>query len=144
LVLLVLCGAVASVAIAATTAGADTTRDRLVTKLEGETEVPTLGDLDGIGSATVRLDLRNDQICWRINVRKILLPAILAHIHNAPAGVAGPVVVNFIPPDANGESRGCTPVDHNLIFAIAQNPENYYVNVHTTDFPAGALRGQLG
>ncbi|MGH7528860.1 MAG: CHRD domain-containing protein, partial [Gemmatimonadales bacterium] len=23
------------------------------------------------------------------------------------------------------------------------NPESYYVNVHTTDFPPGAVRGQL-
>jgi hypothetical protein len=30
-----------------------------------------------------------------------------------------------------------------LALEIIQDPENYYVNVHTSDFLAGALRGQL-
>ncbi|MBS1786273.1 MAG: CHRD domain-containing protein [Acidobacteria bacterium] len=27
---------------------------------------------------------------------------------------------------------------------IMKNPGNYYVNVHTAEFPNGAIRGQLG
>jgi hypothetical protein len=27
---------------------------------------------------------------------------------------------------------------------ILTNPAAYYVNVHTSDYPAGAVRGQLG
>jgi hypothetical protein len=34
--------------------------------------------------------------------------------------------------------------DQDLIKAITKNPENYYFNVHNAEFPAGALRAQLG
>jgi hypothetical protein len=65
-----------------------------------------------------------------------------AHIHVAPTGDAGPVVVGLAPP-TSGLSSGCTSVDPLLIKAIKQNPEDYYVNVHNAEYPAGALRGQL-
>jgi hypothetical protein len=65
--------------------------------------------------------------------------------------VAGDVVVTLTPPvevgddadDANGFSSGCTTVERELALDILKNPENYYVNVHTTDFVDGPIRGQL-
>jgi len=36
-----------------------------------------------------------------------------------------------------------SPVDRRLLMDIIQHPQDYYVNVHTADFPGGAIRGQL-
>ncbi|HUF59921.1 MAG TPA: CHRD domain-containing protein, partial [Actinomycetota bacterium] len=74
----------------------------------------------------------------------ITLPSIGAHIHLAPVTDPGPIVVPLTAPDSTGMSSGCTTVDRALAKAIAKDPSAYYVNVHTTDFPAGALRAQLG
>ncbi|MGI8575272.1 MAG: 5'-nucleotidase C-terminal domain-containing protein, partial [Egibacteraceae bacterium] len=118
--------------------------------LNGEQEVDTgtgellAGDLDGSGTAEVIADLDEEQICFELSVSGIELPAVGAHIHEAPAGENGPVVVPLTPPGATGRSSGCVEdVARSLVRDIARRPQRYYVNVHTTEFPAGALRGQL-
>ena len=119
------------------------------TTLTGEAEVtaagvPNQGDLDGEGTARITLNQGQGEVCFEINVSGITLPAIGAHIHVGAPTTTGPVVVGLTPPDADGSSSGCVSADPELIKAIRQNPENYYVNVHTTDFMPGAVRGQLG
>jgi hypothetical protein len=113
------------------------------TTLTGAAEVPGPGDPDGSGTATITLNHGQGEVCFEL-VASGIAPATAAHIHVGPAGVAGPVVVPLAAPTP-GTSSGCvTGVDQGLIKAITQNPENYYVNVHNAEFPAGALRGQLG
>jgi CHRD domain-containing protein len=73
----------------------------------------------------------------------VTLPASAAHIHAGAAGIAGSVVVTLTAPDGSGTSSGCVKVARPLVDAILANPAGYYVNVHTTDFPDGAIRGQL-
>jgi len=83
-------------------------------------------------------------ICFQIQVTGIKLPATGAHIHNGPAGIAGPVIVPLAAPDASGKSQGCVSgINRSFIKALLLFPQNYYVNVHSTDFPDGADRGQL-
>jgi hypothetical protein len=113
------------------------------TTLTGAAEAPNPGDPDGTGTAIITLFPGSSMICWEIEVSGITLPALAAHIHEAPVGVPGDVVVPLSPPDETGTSSGCTTVDREEIIEILQDPEDYYVNVHNVDYPAGALRGQL-
>jgi hypothetical protein len=109
----------------------------------GAEEVPGPGDPDGMGTAMVTLDMAGGQASFTINVSNITLPAAAAHIHEGARGVAGPVVVPLMPPGANGSSSSSVSVDAALMERIRQNPAGFYVNVHTSDFPGGAVRGQL-
>ncbi len=111
--------------------------------LTGAAEVPGPGDPDGSGTARLILNRGQGEICFKITVANITLPASAAHIHVGPAGVAGGIVVTLTAPNASGSSSGCVSVDSDLVTAIGNDPSAYYVNVHTSDFPGGAVRGQL-
>lgn len=112
------------------------------TELTGAAEAPGPGDPDGSGSAHVWVNPGLSEVCYSLEVSGIA-PAAAAHIHVAPVGVPGPVVVPLSPP-TSGSSSGCADVDRELALSILMNPEGYYVNVHNAEFPAGAVRGQLG
>ena len=109
----------------------------------GAEEVPNPGDPDGMGMATVTLNSDSGQASFTIDVSNITLPAAAAHIHEGARGVAGGVVVTLMAPDANGTAKGSAAVDAALMQRMMDNPAGFYVNVHTTDFPGGAVRGQL-
>ena len=111
------------------------------TTLTGAAEVPGPGDPDGTGTATLTLNPGQGEICYELSVSGIA-PARAAHIHEAPVDKSGPVVVGLAAP-TSGESSACVSADRGLILDIIRNPDNYYVNVHNAEFPAGALRGQL-
>jgi len=113
----------------------------LSTTLTGAEEAPGPGDPDGSGTAHLSLNPGQGRICFELKVRNIA-PATAAHIHEAPAGAPGPVVVTLAPP-TSGESSGCVSADRELIVEILRDPAAYYVNVHNAEFPAGAVRGQL-
>ena len=117
------------------------TGKRFSVALEGE-QVTFGGDLDGTGTASIRINAGRGQVCYTIRVRNIET-ATLAHIHEGPDGQNGPVVVDFNPP-ASGSSSGCVNVGRELAREIIQTPSDYYVVVHNDEFPAGALRGQMG
>jgi hypothetical protein len=134
---------VVALALVAYTGHGDDGGRRFSTTLTGAAEVPGPGDPDGAGFAVLRLNPGTQQVCFQILVENIALPATGAHIHEAPVGVAGSIVVPLTPPDASGSSNGCVSASRELILEIIQEPEEYYVNVHTTEHPAGAVRGQL-
>ena len=72
------------------------------------------------------------------------------HIHKAPVGVAGGIVVPlFVAPAPATSARHikqsgtATPNAGTTGADLCNNPSAYYVNYHTTAFMGGAIRGQL-
>jgi hypothetical protein len=124
----------------ATTALADDGGLRLQATLTGPAETPD-GDPDGSGTFVGTFNHGQGEVCYVLTVANIE-PAAAAHIHVGPPETAGPVVIPLAAP-TSGSSSGCVSADKDLIKAIQQNPDAYYVNVHNATYQPGAVRGQL-
>jgi hypothetical protein len=108
--------------------------------LSAANEVPPAAST---GTGTALVGVLSGQVAYNISVTGIT-SIQAAHIHRGAAGVNGPVVVNFNPTfNASGVARGAVAIPEVLAAEIEANPANFYVNVHTTAFPGGEVRGQL-
>jgi hypothetical protein len=132
---------------------AQESEQKFIADLSGKEEVPP-NESPSTGFAWVKIT--NDEIRYEVNVTD-MDKVNAAHIHLAEAGKNGPVVltlfmggpteqVNGTVGEANvtasnleGPMKGKDVTD--LVTAIKNGTT--YVNVHTTDFPDGEIRGQL-
>lgn len=117
------------------------------TTLTGSAEVPGPGDPDASGTASITLNQGQGEVCFSLTWENIDGTVVASHIHEAPVGVAGPVVVPLFVDTSfagTGSLSDCVAgVSEELIKDMRQNPADSYVNIHSTVFPAGAIRGQL-
>lgn len=118
-------------------------------KLDGAHEVgPGTNDLDGYGTFSGGLATVSGvpKLCAGFAVFKIGT-VTGAHIHKAPVGQSGSIVVNLTPasgtPGNPGAFHKCVTITTTLFNQIKASPGAYYANVHTSAFPNGAIRGQL-
>ena len=127
---------VASLALASTVLAAET---ELTAELAGDAETAA----EGTGSAMVTLDPETGEACWELTAEGIGA-VTQSHIHVGAAGESGDVVVPLDVDGFDGTSEGCVAdQDAEALQAIIDDPAGYYVNLHTEEFPGGAIRGQL-
>lgn len=108
-------------------------------------------DSEGSGSATLR-SRRGEEVEVRIRFRRLTGPLIAAHLHLGQAGVNGPVVVD-LEDGIRGRDVRFTVKGDDLVGPLAGRgviallnelaAGNIYINLHTDDFPAGEIRGQV-
>lgn len=87
------------------------------------------------------LDADGGQICYYLEIAG-LDDVTMAHIHEGKVGKSGPPVVTLTVEGAD-EDEVCVDVEDAVLRKIARKPGDFYVNVHTTAHPGGAIRGQL-
>jgi hypothetical protein len=131
-----------------------------VAPLSGRQEVPPV-DTRATGVANFWLSADGDELRFRVNVGNIH-NVTQAHIHLAPAGQNGPVVAwlypegpppQLIPGRSSGPLASGVLTDDDLVGPLlgadledlvkAMRAGDTYVNVHTSQFPPGEIRGQI-
>ena len=101
----------------------------------------TAGDPDGAGMVRLTVDPERKRICYDFRLSGLSTP-LMAHIHRGPAFRNGPSVVTLFT-GPGGDLDDCLDWTRERLAEIVSDPTNFYVNLATTEFPDGALRGQL-
>ncbi|GAB1824159.1 CHRD domain-containing protein [Herbidospora sp. RD11066] len=125
------------------------TKTTLTAIANGRQEVPAPGTKvgDKNGKAVWLIWAKGSKVHFATVWENIASPT-LAHIHKAPKGKNGAVVVDFfaatggLPAGVNGLA-GIAKSSSAIVNRINKTPKNYYANLHTGEFPGGAVRGQL-
>lgn len=143
--------------------GSLTTRT-LVADLTPSAENPPVVDTDASGSASIAIHIVRDdagaataaivdfRIMWTFGQEEMVVGL---HIHEAPAGSNGGVVVNsgLMGPIPAGPGSGTFLQSTGVIedadriaklMEIMDNPAGFYANLHTLSNRPGIIRGQLG
>jgi hypothetical protein len=148
------CALALALLVSSTTASAQTVN--MMATLSGGEENPAI--LTGaVGTADVAVDATNRELT--VNLRLFNLPTgtTAGHIHVAPRGVNGPVVIDFPIPTGRtgdltlsfrvgaGQLRSRPEIGVNSIDDAIQSivGGGAYVNIHTSTNPGGEIRGQL-
>lgn len=110
--------------------------------LSGAQEVPP-NTSPATGSGMVTLDTDTNLLSWNVTFSGLVAPTTAAHFHGpATPGVNAPVIVNInVTPGFGSPQIGSATIsDAHEAFFLA---ELTYINVHTTTFPGGEIRGQV-
>ncbi|MDF5757874.1 CHRD domain-containing protein [Spongiactinospora sp. TRM90649] len=127
----------------------DATDAYFAASLNGANEVPAkggpkTGDRDGSAYAVIRVS--GDEVSYAVRWKGVATPTAF-HVHQGTAGANGAVKAGFfagaLPRTASAVSGTVRAGDAALAGALAANPTGFYLNLHSAEFPGGAVRGQL-
>ncbi len=104
----------------------------------GTQEVPA-NNSTGIGAGLVSVDRRHTSLHYAALVDAMSSTVTAAHLHKGAFGVNGPVRIGIAVPTPY--STNVVPIADSIWTFLSS--DLIYMNVHTTNFPAGEIRGQV-
>ena len=141
-----------------TSAGAAAQTIPMHATLSGGEETPAPGlNTGAFGTADVDVDLDDSEVVVTLQVFNLPTGSTAGHIHAGARGTQGPVILDFSFPQ--GRTGDLAQTFRLTAGALRARPEigittmedalqtiaagNAYVNVHTSQYPGGEIRGQL-
>lgn len=116
-------------------------------EMRGANEAPTPTTSNAVGAYFITVDVFNKTLTW--DVQSNVANPTLAHIHPGAAGTANSPLITFASGASaftNGRTSGTTSIaslSDTQLNDLITNPQNYYVNVHSSANPGGEIRGQM-
>ncbi|MFF3402633.1 CHRD domain-containing protein [Streptomyces sp. NPDC002659] len=148
-------GSGASISVQSGGSGSDSGASLFVSSLNGANEVPVqggpaVGDRDGVALEFVKV--KGDKVSVAVKFRGTDKPTAL-HIHQGAKGTNGGIKIDFTELVGKGrtKAKGWTGAvagtvrvkDKAVLDAFKADPNGFYANLHTAQFPGGAVRGQF-
>ncbi len=126
--------------IFSTTASA---QQKFTVSLNGVQENPPVNST-GRGSCVLTLDTAETQITLSCTYSGLGSNASAAHIYtNGPVGVNGPFLFNLTGASGTSGTLTLAPTAVTPAQVADLRAKRWYVNIHTTNFPGGEIRGQI-
>ena len=108
----------------------------------------------GTGTATLQVAGDGTQAILRFQYSNLSSPKVSEHVHFGAPGVSGPIIYDIDPPSAPSPPTQQADGSYLWIFDPAGSPTpaqivsqiaagNYYINIHTSNFTGGEIRGQF-
>lgn len=114
-------------------------------ELSGANEVCEGDTCGGEGTGTAEVDINSDrnELCYEMTLEGVE-NVRAAHIHTGRDGEAGPVLIDLEYQGDDSGGEGCVDgIEEATLEDVAEEPGNFYVNVHSERYSDGAVRGQL-
>lgn len=112
--------------------------------LQAGNTVPS--DHNPIGSGSFNLSMDHTELEVNVLVNDLTSPITNAHLHYGSAGQSGPVIIPLSQFNDGNRYQGLydlTSLVNPSAFLDSLQKGKVYINVHTANYPAGEIRGQL-
>ena len=105
---------------------------------------PKGGDPNGTANISLRVNRQKARVCFVLTYKKLSGHVTGAFIHKGDEGdIARPIITLFEGDHASPVQACVHDVKKRLVKRLKRKPSQHYVDVTTSKYPDGAVRGQL-
>ncbi|MFJ2770617.1 CHRD domain-containing protein [Streptomyces sp. NPDC087300] len=121
----------------------------LIARLSGDQGLPGKGGTapgDKDGKAVALIKVKGDRVTFALSWNGIERP-VKAHLHQGQVGASGPVRARLfgtrMPATVRSAAGQTSVTGGEVAEKLRTDPGGFYVDLHSAEFPGGAVRGQL-